>query len=47
VGGQRAIVAFYGIWVVFGAFNAVMAAAFYDRLRLAKDGAHYFAKVFD
>ena len=47
VGGQRAIVAFYGIWVVFGAFNAVMAAVFYDRLRLAKDGAHYFAKIFD
>ena len=35
-----------GIWFVLGAFNAVMAAVFYDRLRLAKDGVH-IAKIFD
>src|SRR5262249_38320415 len=46
VGGPGAIVTFYGIWVVFGAFNAVMAAVFYDRLRLAEDGAH-IVELFD
>jgi len=35
-----------GIWFVLGAFNAVLAAVFYDRLRLAKDGVH-IAKIFD
>lgn len=35
-----------GISFVLGAFNAVMAAVFYDRLRLAEDGVH-IAKIFD
>jgi hypothetical protein len=35
-----------GIWYVLGAFNAVMAAVFYDRLRLSKDGVDV-AKIFD
>jgi hypothetical protein len=34
------------IWIVFGAFSAVFAAVFYDRLRSIKDGAPN-AKVFD
>lgn len=35
-----------GIVAALGAFNAVLAALFFDRLRLAKDGVH-LAKVFD
>jgi hypothetical protein len=35
-----------GIWFVLGAFNAVLAAVFYDRLRLIKDGVDV-AKIFD
>jgi hypothetical protein len=47
--GREANIAIYtaifSIWIVFGAFSAVTAAVFYDRLRLAKDGTH-LAKVF-
>ena len=39
-------IAIGGMWFVAGAFNAVLAAAFYARLRLIKDGVH-IAKVFD
>ena len=37
---------FYGIWSVLGAFSAVMAAVFYERLRSTKDGVH-LSKIFD
>ncbi|MBO0756317.1 MAG: hypothetical protein J2P54_10685 [Bradyrhizobiaceae bacterium] len=35
-----------GIWFVLGAYNAVLAAVLYDKLRLAKDGVH-LAEIFD
>lgn len=38
--------AIFSIWIVFGAFNAVLAAVFYDRLRLTRDGVHMI-KIFD
>lgn len=40
------ITEFHGILIVLGAFNTVIAAVFYDRLHVAKDGVH-LAKVFD
>jgi hypothetical protein len=42
----ESIIVAFSIWIVLGAFSAVMAAVFYDRLRLIKDGVH-IAKVFD
>jgi hypothetical protein len=45
-GGWGAYIAIFSVRIVFGAYNAVVAAVFYDSLRLAKDSVH-IAKVFD
>jgi hypothetical protein len=45
-GSWGAYAAILSIWIVFGAYNAVVATVFYDSLRLAKDDV-YIAKVFD
>jgi hypothetical protein len=45
-GSWGAYAAILSVWIVFGAYTAVVAAVFYHSLRLAKDDVH-IAKVFD